>query len=149
MKPPSSSLTELFRLEEDAGELWRSDEAADILMHQLQAPLAADLAGVNLDEHETGLTFGQLLAASDPSVELLRRVKEFAKSSGANSDRLLPREVAALLYIAAIAVARGRCGESISEQSDEAVRQKLQWAVSQDWISVELRAVLAEVAEQI
>ena len=140
----------------DGADRWRAEEMGGILRHQLAAPLAADLASeLAADEDRsdpprsaaegTGdarpTTFGELLHHPNPPVELLRRVKQFAKACKLAGDGPLPGEVATVLYFASIVVARLRCGQQISELGDEAIRNGTAWALSRTWLDQPTRSI--------
>jgi hypothetical protein len=129
-------------------------ELGAILRHQLAAPLAADLANprcvmVLAGRAGDAMTFGQLLQAPCPCLELLHGVKEFAKLHLAQSRRLLPYEVARVLYYASVLVARLRCGERISSVSDARLREGLEWAREQPWLERWLAELFGEGEERL
>ncbi|MDP7018597.1 MAG: hypothetical protein QGG36_22555 [Pirellulaceae bacterium] len=151
MNEPTRTLADLFQIDALEGELWRDDELASVFSHQMKTPLAIDLSSQRDAATASGdaLTFGGLLQQQQPSLEMLTDVKQFAKTCGSTSDGRLPRQVAAALYISAIAVAWLRCGEKISDQSAAALREKMTWAAGQDWIGDDVRALLQAAAERM
>ena len=149
MKPTTHSLTELFRLATESVEIWREDELHAIFRHQLDTPLDVDLGPAQGESMDPALTFGQLLRSPNPSIERLRQVKQFAKSCGSRDDGRLPRQVAAALYISAIAAATIGCDEPITESSAEELGAKLSWAASLDWLPDDLRETLARATDQL
>ena len=46
----------------------------------------------------------------------------------------LPSEVATVLYVADVVVARVGCGQSISHLSDAAVHDNVRWVLAQPWL---------------
>jgi hypothetical protein len=129
----------------DGVGLWRQDEMGSILRHQLSAPLETDLATADAATVPR-MTFGELLHHPHPPVEVLRRVKGFAKACKVVSDGPLPSEVATVLYFATIVVARLRCGQRISELDDEALRIGTEWARAQKWVDEPTRSIFDEAA---
>jgi hypothetical protein len=136
---------------------WTQAEYADMLRHQLAAPLSFDLetltsAGeptvaamvASCNEHEPLVTFQDLLQHPRPPIELLCLAKEFAKSSRSNRRGTLPPEVATVLYLATLAVALLRHGQRIAHQDDAGLRKGLQWALNQAWIDDRVRQLFAE-----
>ena len=118
----------------DVDAPWRPDELGDVLRHQLAAALdvrASDVAVAN----EMRSTYADLLLRdASPSLELLRGVKEWAKRFTFRDDGELPREVAGVLYYAAILAARLRLGERISELEDALLARAARWALRLPWL---------------
>src|SRR5687768_10590892 len=93
---------------------WRQSDLGDVLCHQLAAKL--DLGSP--EGCVSPQTYGDLLLRDPtPSVEALRQVKEWAKPFMSRDDGDVPREVAGVLYFAAIFAARLRLDRRISDQS--------------------------------
>ena len=141
----------------DGGDsrLWQPEELEAMLEHQLAAPLESDIsylgreATSRLDLLRSGATppittFHDLFHHRAPPVELLELTKEFAKACRTRSDRLLPGEIAALVYLLSIVVARTRCGRRITKLQDDALRPSLDWALQQSWLDPSTRALLSE-----
>ena len=141
----------------DGGDqgLWQPEELAAMLQHQLSAPLEFDFSYLGREATQRLellcsaqgppiATFGDLLHHPSPPVELLAMTKEFAKACRTRSDRLLPGEIAALLYLLSIVVARTRCGRRITKLEDDALRHSLDWALQQPWVDQSTRALLHE-----
>ena len=123
------SLAGLMRVDEAAS--WNVTELGPILEHQLDVPLDLDLGPVEAEERgrpdaEDGSagaeirTYRQLLLHPRPPLELLTRVKQFAKHCRGRPDAPLPHEIATVLYLAAIAAARLKRHERISVLDDAA-----------------------------
>lgn len=116
---------------------WQPDELADVLRHQLSAPLDPPAAS------ETGpRTYAELLLTdADPPTELLVRVKDWAKPMMGTSpcdpmsaEADLPTAVAGVVYFATIYAALVRKGERITQLPDATVRQGGRWALAQPWL---------------
>jgi len=148
-------LAELIGLDDGDRGLWNPDELAAMLAHQLSARLEFDLghlgpkAAPALEAMRTAegpaiRSFRDLLYHPRPPVELLELTKEFARACGSGRDHLLPDEIAAMLYILSIAVARARCRRRISKLDDQALRHSLDWACKQSWVDEPTRQVLRE-----
>jgi hypothetical protein len=129
-------------------EVLSADELGTILRHQLRTPLTMDLfdpAGPN--KAKTGeMTFGELLAAEHPPLDLLERVRRFGKACKARPDGPLPAEVGTILYFASIVKARVACGARISSLTDADLLGGVSWALQQAWLLGPLRQ-LFEAAE--
>ncbi len=145
----------LMGLEREEYRHWHDDELAEILQHQLQAPLLFDLAGVMesvdltipRDEMAAIGSFGELLQHSSPPLTLLKLMKEFAKSSDRAGEAPLPPEIATALYYASIAAALARHGERISRLTPDELHDGLEWGLQQPWLNNPgnpLRDLLAE-----
>ncbi len=151
----SQSLARLLALDADSAD-WNSVDLAAILEHQLRAPLEADLARSAPGKKRTLAelthtttrpitTFADLFADPAPPVDLLIFVKDFAKSARLAKTGPLPEEVATALYYAAIAKALVCHKTKITNMTVDALRDGLNWALRQPWISGPLREILAEV----
>ena len=149
----TDTLAQLMDLGTDATPDWTPQELAAMLTHQLSAPLAFDLCAlkeVSVEKvnavaaaHTPAVeSFGDLLTHAHPSVELLELVKEFAKTSDSNQNRLLPRPIASVLYYASIVAAQLRCDTRLTTLSDKLIGQGLRWSLSQDWLNDDLRSLL-------
>jgi hypothetical protein len=150
----TESLARLMNLEPEREGLWGPGELGEILAHQLSASLEFDLLG--LDEnlvHKLRTewasdppieTFSDLLHHPCPPVEFLELTKQFAKASRSHPDSPLPDEVAAVLHLLSVVVARTKCDRRITGLSDEGLRFSLEWALEQSWIDDSTRSLLKE-----
>jgi hypothetical protein len=140
-----SLLARILDVEEATIHAWPQHELGSILRHQLATPVQLDLEGRNSSlhagphalphgQHLGKLTFGELLHHPEPPVELLRQIKHFAKASRKSGESALPAEIATVIYLMAIVVARLRCHTRISEQSDESLAHGIHWVQSQPWV---------------
>src|SRR4051794_4134009 len=104
-----ASLLDVESAAADPSNVWRPEELAAILRHQLAVPLgeefgerirtlAANLESAGKYRGLATRTFGELLAEAAPPLEALELVKQFAKVARAGRDSLLPAEVATVLY---------------------------------------------------
>ena len=138
-------LAKLMRLESNLQENWSAEELREIFCHQLAAPLTFDLTAIdknvsdsirtlNSKGADVPKTFGELLAHSSPPLELLNLTKQFAKKCGQDFESGLPKDVAAVLYLAAVSSALLHCGEHITDSDRESLKAKVEWALSQRWV---------------
>jgi hypothetical protein len=135
--------------------LWRPDELAAMLSHQLAAPIRGNLEAMPGDiarRHDNvvprEIAFGELLGSPHPPTELLRAVKDFAKRAISVENGSLPVELGAALYFASIACARLRCDQAISGLDGEALAYGTNLAMSQPWLDASLLTLLQEFRER-
>lgn len=141
-----NELATFFSSDFAAAGVWQEDELAEVYRHQLDAPLEADLGdlAITLPIKRAGpqTTFRDLLYHAQPPLQLLVAVKQFAKQQGEEAHAAIPRQVSAVLYLAAISAAMLHCGERITEAGSEALLSKLRWAVARDWIEDSTRKLI-------
>ena len=145
-----SHLARLFPNGDQTVQSWGSEELGDVLRHQLAAPLAVDLkfdatptAGPPLESPGEAplIHFRDVLHHPSPPLDLLKRIKEFAKSTEHAGGAALPKEVATVLYYMAIVLARTRHGACITTLTPEAQNFGLDWALQQPWLDPEVRRI--------
>lgn len=145
-------LAKLLDVMEGGHKPWSHDELQQVLVHQLNAPLLFDLAGVaggrtsdspNQERRNPPSSFGELFCHPQPPKRLLQLVKEFAKTSDQRKNSPLPPEISTVLYYAAIIAARLRLNERISALSDESLKKGIGWALEQPWLGP-IRPLFAE-----
>ena len=135
--------------------VWHPAELGAILAHQWRAPLEADLTGQAKGqsrrlallcdaEHLLIKSFGDVFGHQLPPIELLVMIKDFAKRNLSHTDAELPDEIAKLLYVLSVVVARTRCGSSITTQDDATVRRNIESVLAQPWLTTEVIGVLHE-----
>jgi len=146
-----SCLADLLGRASDDAPRWLGDDLADIISHQLRAPLLFDLHRIQPEAPTADPlgrpggpeihTLGELFTHTCPPLELLRLTKNFAKTCDLTPDFALPSEVASVLYFAAIAAALVRLGERITALDDRGIADGINWALSQSWIDSTLRSL--------
>ena len=99
------------------------------------------------DRRHDAQTFGDLFQHPDPPLDLLRRVKEFAKAADADSGAPLPTPVATVLYYGAIVAALLRHGARISALGDEDLRYGVSWSINQPWLDDGTRSLFHQALE--
>jgi hypothetical protein len=141
---------------EPADVQWEPAELEDVLRHQLAAPFEFGEAddGDALRFTATapgappaprrGSTLAALLSDPSPQIEALRRAKEWAKPAMHGHADDLPREVAGVIYFAAIHAALSRGGERITHLTDGALRKGARWALRRPWLDPLCAAVFGE-----
>jgi hypothetical protein len=151
---PHIQREKLKRLFDEAtltGSQWITSDLAMMLKHQLDAPLEDDLVEVDprmeatLSEAATICdvpvrTFGDALLASRPRAAFLEMIKNFAKALRDDTNSVMPKEIATMMYYCAIAAGIAN-GIRITSLSDEKIRKGFAWSLSQSWLTSELRVV--------
>lgn len=156
----SAGLARMLSLD-PSGDLWPASDLGDLLLHQLNASILADLrrcaaiddAALTRIETEynaaTHLTFRKILHDLPAPLELLRAVKDFGKSAY-QIQCPIPPQVGLVLYYTSIIVARLGHGVRITAMDDATLRQGLEWVINQTWVDEKTldrcRAGLAEPA---
>ena len=146
-------LAELLDPTAGAADLCEAGDLADVHLHQLSAPLAAELSAHDPDiaarlrawreaAGEPLETFGDVLRARRPPLALLEAIKEHAKISQARPGSGLPVEVATVLYMTSIALALDRYGERITALDDDALEAGLRWTSSLSWLDPSTRELV-------
>ncbi len=144
---------------------WTTAERGGLLSHQLdlllgpapgsEADAAESDAARGPDGWETR-TYRALFTAADPPLDRLQSIKSRAKyginadpsdQEGPDADGVLPREVATVVYYAALAAARVHAGVSITQLDDTAFRTGLHWALGHTWVDEPVRGLLTKALE--
>jgi hypothetical protein len=150
-----SRLSRLFEIGFGNAVGWGEGELANILDHQLRAPILADLQPNATLLQSLGLgkvrrgdaaleTFGDLLKHPRPPLLLLQLAKEFAKTADNQLFDPLPPPVAEALYLLIIAAALVRNGQRITTMDDEEFLTGLEWLANQQWIAAPWRELAAD-----
>ena len=128
---------------------WRPHELGDVLSHQLAAEL--DIAPSAGPAGTLGrATYADLLLRdAAPPLGVLRGVKDWAKPFTFCDDGELPREVAGVLYYAAILAARLRLGKRISEQEDALLARAARWALRLPWLDASMTPLFTEAVASL
>jgi hypothetical protein len=117
-------------------------DAAAQLRQALAARLPLDL-GAEVRELVPN-SLGELLHHPGPPPELLELAKDFAKDNRIDPESPLRREVATVLYYAAIAAALAHGGRRITRSDDETLRRGFRWGCEQSWVDEATRQLLRE-----
>jgi hypothetical protein len=158
-----SRAKELSALLASGGEharLWRPEELAAMLRHQMSAPMLVDLGGFDaqtatrlrtLSEAQGLLlkSFSDLFHHPAPPVELLELVKNFAKANLDHPESGLPGEIAAALYYTSIASALVQLDSRISQLPDADLQRGLRWTEQQSWLDEKTKSLLAQALKKL
>ena len=139
---------------------WRPEELGAVFRHQMTAPVQFDLAGfdpsfaarIHLLADAQGLlvrSFRDLFQHPHPPVALLEAVKDFAKRAAVSREAVLPKAIARMLYYLAIVTALVRCDKRITSLKNREILRGLRWALAQEWLEGETRAVLEEGVKRL
>jgi len=148
-------LAQFLTVDDAPRRLWPDNELGAILRHQLSTAVQLDLESAGEvfrsrlialpgDQRPGNLTYEEVFRLSVPPLELLNLLKQLAKSSRVRGESVLPPEIATVIYLASIVVARLRLGIRISEQSDESLLHGVQWVIDQPWVDEKTRTLFRE-----
>lgn len=121
-----------------AGNVWTEADFGPILRHQMNAPIGDARSD----------SFTQLLNRAQPDAGALRAIKEYAKNLRNDPSSGFPTPVATALYYAAIVAAQCRAGTRISELDDARLREGAAWALTQPWLTDDLRDLFTGFARR-
>ncbi|MEO0514893.1 MAG: hypothetical protein AAF086_06310 [Planctomycetota bacterium] len=143
-----TALAELFNLgQPDTALPWSTSDLGAMLRHQLHQPLgpAPGIQGTPAsDDGYATRPHLDLFTQSSPPLARLRRVKDLAKA-GDTPEGQLPRDVATVMYYAALAAARVHHPEQpITRLDDEAFRVGLDWALQLPWLDPALKPLFSQ-----
>src|SRR5687768_12100400 len=128
-------LARLMELEGEGAAVWGPEDFAAVWRHQMAARLGDELAGGAGGE----ATFGEVLWARPPVVELLCLIKDYAKAKRGDAAGGMPGEVASVLYYASIVAARVRGGAAITTLDERTLGEGVKWALGQGWVDERTR----------
>ena len=115
---------------------WMPGELGAILAHQLSVPLREMLTSSN-----DSRSLAQVLAGSNPDVNVLTSLKDTFKVASTQPNDALPKEVATVLYISILVVAQ-RAGFRLTSLDDVALRERIAWAKNRRWLDPVVRELL-------
>ena len=127
----------------DEAHLWSDADMAALLRHQLDSPFPLS-AG-----NSAPATIGQLLTVANPSLDSLRRLKEFAKSARQDERSGIPPQISSALYYSAIFAALTRLETRLSQLDSPALLQGAEFLLSQPWLDSRLRTILEAGTAQL
>ena len=142
------NLIALLRSDEFAQERWSPTDLGSMLLHQLQTPLATDIADLArpADCTRSGApcpcrTFGELLRCPHPDAGLLRQAKVFA-TSAPQAEQPVPKEITHFLYIACLVKARAHAIDGVSQLGAAALAKEVSRHLALAWLPEEARQLL-------
>ena len=147
-------LSRLLELDQDLCP-WTAEDLHAVLLHQLAAAIDPELAPtggfipvmrpqIDQGPQRSNHSFGDLLNEPSPPLGLLEMLKEFAKSNMLYPAGGLPREIATVLYYAAICAAFVRLGKRISRLPDVSLAGGIETALNWDWVDDRTRSLLED-----
>lgn len=145
--------------EDAAVDLWDDSELAALLAHQLSSHIVADAALASAElarrcaaccarSNAAPPTYASSLFDQAAPLDLLRIVKEIAKTHRAHGSDAV-RRVAGVIYYAAILAARLRHGQRISDLHDGQLLQGIERTLAQPWLDARLRALFEQAARAL
>jgi len=159
-KSRAKELAALMATGEERAKLWRPDELAAMLRHQMSAPMLVDLGSFDtrtatklrtLSEAQGLLlkSFSDLFHHPAPPIELLELVKNFAKANLDHPESGLPGEIASALYYISIASALIHLDSRISQLPDSDLRRGLRWTEEQASLDEKTQGLLAQALKKL
>jgi hypothetical protein len=163
-KSSAERLYKIMNLDEATKVVWTERDLPAMLHHQLAAPLAFDLGSFQLSEtdnktrtgtlHATATarigTFGELFLNPRPPLSALELAKEFFKArAGMASQRAAEQQLAYLLYLLAVLVARLRFQTSITRLTDTDLLEGIKWASGQTWLDTTTKELFTEARKYL
>lgn len=134
---------------------WQPQELGAMLEHQWDSLFKADMAG--LDPAAAGMltslceaqslslkSYGDILSHKLPPIELLEIIQDYAKRNLARPGAAIPGEIAELLYVLSIVVARVRWGRRITTQNDSTVLKNIRTLLAHTWLTPPVSELLRE-----
>jgi hypothetical protein len=157
---------DMLRRPRDGESAWSDDELAVVFRQKLAMAVEAllDTGEVRTAAHEKGAagrnappkssgprpaTIATLLHRPQPSVGLLRRVKDYAKAACKDPQGPLPAEVATALYFGAIASALVHRGERLTTLAEQKLFRGLRWMIGQTWLDDATRDLAQRGLDQV
>ena len=139
--------------------IWPPRDRAALFAHQMRSPLLlsrwvsgghdATPDASDQNGQDWMITWGELLADPEPSLETLRAAKHFAKSNITTSDPALPRELATVLYYAVIAAGLVRVGRSLTDLDHDSLCAGLRWSAGQQWVDEDVSSLLRGALDEV
>jgi hypothetical protein len=127
---------------DELGAAWRHQLNSSLTRGFEDSPQRASLHELTTGHDGEFQTFTDLLRHPHPPLQLLKILKEFAKSQNTDNDSALPAPMGKAMYYAAIAAARVRCQTRISTLTDEQLAQGYRWALAEPWLDEPTRELL-------
>lgn len=134
---------------DDTESPWQAHEMGAVLRHQLAAPMVFGPEDGAWGSSRAPATFGELLSRTDPPLPLLKLMKDFARTHTIQPHSPIPREIAMVLYFAAILAALVRHGARISGLDDEPLRKGVLAVLENDWLDEPTRTLLTQGLRQL
>ena len=145
-------LARLLNWSEDEHCPWSIEQLTALFEHQLKTSLCEQFPEVSprltagllksaSDQNEPIVTLDDLLKHPSPPIEVLRAVKDWATHSMRSKNNKTPRQIAPIIYLAAVAVALVRCDERISRSEDMDLEATFRQALEATWTGDQIRQI--------
>src|SRR5437016_5071845 len=148
-----AGLARILAQDQPEAALWGPEEMRAMWLHQLRAPLEADLAAIRSpgssppsSTSETlafkDKSFNDLLLDPNPPLALLKLTKDFAKQTIKDTEDPHLKEIAAVLYYCSYAASMTRCGKRLGGMRSHELKGGFEWAVGREWLDQQTRAMI-------
>lgn len=139
---------------------WSSTELRDILDHQMETELVAELdrfAELEQKSHEEvrrvlmdsgAETFEAVLLSARPAEKVLRLVKDFAKASMREGGDL-PRDVARVMYVLAVLRGHACCADGISSLDHVVLDREARRCLTCGWLPGKIAESIRSLCAQV
>jgi hypothetical protein len=156
-----SRMVNLDRLPADA---WKENDLPAIFRHQLAAALDFDLHSMKLSATSAKsrdealatagalqiVSFSDLFFHPEPPLKLLKLAKDFFKrQAGASEQRRPGEQVAYVMYVISVMVARIRLENRITKLKDREFQPAVQWCINRPWVDEPVKELLREAGGRL
>jgi hypothetical protein len=164
LRSSSGQLSRMIDLDAADRGTWSEGDLPAMLRHQLSAPLKLDLGRVKVkgisEESRRGIladaeglriaTLEDCFQHSSPPLALVTLIKDaFKAQAGPSGQRRPEQQVAYVIYLLAILVARVRLGAAITKLADAQLLRGIDWAATREWVDEGTKVLLARAREQL
>ena len=144
-----------------ADELWTPEEYGQILSHQLSAAIFDEFCEREQDPstnfsgqsssvlNQSNLRFCDVFEDPNPSPDVIKGIKEYAKSNRAGVQSCLPSAVATVLYFSVIAKGLNSGMDWITTLKPADLRNGYAWTLKTPWTPESLKSVVRQALSRL
>jgi hypothetical protein len=136
-------LAKFLQINEATADSWHESEYRAILEHQLNVPLCSLLLPI-----DSPIALREALTKG-ASLQALVICKEWAKAISHLASPTIPLSISIVLYYAAICAAKVQHQMLITTASPASLRLGVEWCLSREWLSQDLRTMFTKAAQVI